>query len=130
MYAYRCVGILCVAHRPLVLTPTAAVAPSLRRRVPLLYRVLLPCPRIHAHSKRDGQPEERAENARAIRIAWADVEFEASVSTVHFNNGERTSEASFHKTLPHDGLGQVRDRHIPPRCVHGFGTRLFALRGL
>ena len=92
--------------------------------------MLLPCPRRHAHSKRDDQPEERAENARAIRIAWADVEFEASLTTVHTNNGERTSEASFHKTLPHDELGQVRDQHIPPRCGHGFGTSLFALRGL
>ena len=92
--------------------------------------MLLPCPRIHAHSKRDDQPEERAENARAIRIAWADVEFEASLTTVHTNNGERTSEASFHKTLPHDELGQVRDQHIPPRCGLGFGTSLFALRGL
>ena len=54
------------------------------------------------------QPLERAENVLRLREEWALNEFLASRSTLHFNNGDRSSAASFHKTLPHDEFGQVR----------------------
>lgn len=40
----------------------------------------------------------------------ADIELTASQATFHVNNGDRSSAGSFHKTLPHDNLGQVRSR--------------------
>ncbi|CAN0414811.1 unnamed protein product, partial [Scytosiphon promiscuus] len=56
---------------------------------------------------RDGQPFARAENALHLRTSFAEIEFEASEDTFHTNNGDRSSAGSFHKTLPHDELGQV-----------------------
>lgn len=53
------------------------------------------------------------------RNEWADIEFRASKRTIHVTNGDRSSAASFHKTLPHDRLGQVRsplDKKIFTPC--------------
>ncbi|CAM9326060.1 unnamed protein product, partial [Laminaria digitata] len=50
---------------------------------------------------------ERAESVLQQRNEWADIEFRVSKPTVHVTNGDRSSAASFHKTLPHDRLGQV-----------------------
>ncbi|CAM9093034.1 unnamed protein product [Laminaria digitata] len=55
----------------------------------------------------NGTPAERAANALAQRVEWAETEFSASEGTLHFNNGDRSSAATFHKSLPHDQLGQV-----------------------
>ncbi|CAM9232439.1 unnamed protein product, partial [Laminaria digitata] len=41
------------------------------------------------------------------RKDWATTEYRASRQTFHENNGDRSSAATFHKTLPHDSLGQV-----------------------
>ncbi|CAN0509326.1 unnamed protein product, partial [Laminaria digitata] len=53
-------------------------------------------------------PAERAANALTQRIEWAETDFTASEGTLHFNNGDRSSAATFHKSLPHDSLGQVQ----------------------
>ena len=53
------------------------------------------------------QPAERAPNVLTQRTDWAETEFTASEGTVHVNNGDRSSAATFHKSLPHDSLGQV-----------------------
>ena len=42
------------------------------------------------------------------RTDWAETEFAASEGTLHVNNGDRSSAATFHKSLPHDSLGQVK----------------------
>ncbi|CAM9376610.1 unnamed protein product [Laminaria digitata] len=55
----------------------------------------------------NGTPAERAANGLTQRIEWAETEFTASEGTLHFNNGDRSSAATFHKSLPHDSLGQV-----------------------
>ncbi|CAN0392390.1 unnamed protein product, partial [Laminaria digitata] len=41
------------------------------------------------------------------RVEWAETEFTASQGTLHANNGDRSSAATFHKSLPHENLGQV-----------------------
>ncbi|CAN0424756.1 unnamed protein product [Scytosiphon promiscuus] len=56
----------------------------------------------------NGTPRERAENILNQRNNFAEIEFFASEDTFHTTNGDRSSAASFHKTLPHDDLGQVR----------------------
>ena len=53
------------------------------------------------------QPKERAFNVLGHRKDWGNIEFRASTKAYHSNNGDRSSAASFHKTLPHDDLGQV-----------------------
>nr|CAQ51446.1 putative vanadium-dependent iodoperoxidase 3 [Laminaria digitata] len=55
----------------------------------------------------NGTPAERAANALAQRIELAETEFAASEGLFHVNNGDRSSAATFHKSLPHDSLGQV-----------------------
>ncbi|CAM9166878.1 unnamed protein product, partial [Laminaria digitata] len=55
----------------------------------------------------NGTPSERAANAMTQRVEWAETEFTASQGTLHENNGDRSSAATFHKSLPHDSLGQV-----------------------
>ncbi|CAM9093102.1 unnamed protein product [Laminaria digitata] len=55
----------------------------------------------------NGTPAERAANALNQRFDWAETEFAASQDTLHLNNGDRSSAATFHKSLPHDSLGQV-----------------------
>lgn len=57
---------------------------------------------------RDVQPAERAASALTQRTEWAETEFAASVGTLHENNGDLSSAATFHKSLPHDNLGQVK----------------------
>ncbi|CAM9112449.1 unnamed protein product, partial [Laminaria digitata] len=52
-------------------------------------------------------PEERAQNVLQQRNRWAEAEFVGSYDTAHVNNGDWSSAATFHKTLPHDSLGQV-----------------------
>ncbi|CAN0335607.1 unnamed protein product, partial [Scytosiphon promiscuus] len=52
-------------------------------------------------------PFDRAANAVHLRTSFAEIEFDASQHTFHTNNGDRSSAASFHKTLPHNELGQV-----------------------
>ena len=54
------------------------------------------------------QPADRAADVLTQRIEWAETEFTASEGTLHFNNGDHSSAAAFHKSLPHDDLGQVR----------------------
>ena len=53
------------------------------------------------------QPKERAFDVLGHRKDWGNIEFRASTKAYHNNNGDRSSAASFHKTLPHDDLGQV-----------------------
>ncbi|CAN0500646.1 unnamed protein product, partial [Scytosiphon promiscuus] len=53
-------------------------------------------------------PTERATNALTQRTQWAETEFMASLGKLHENNGDRSSPATFHKSLPHDILGQVQ----------------------
>ncbi|CAN0526499.1 unnamed protein product, partial [Scytosiphon promiscuus] len=52
-------------------------------------------------------PVGRATKVLKQRQDWAQIEYDASKGTHHFNNGDRSSAASFHKTLPHDEYGQV-----------------------
>ncbi|CAN0552359.1 unnamed protein product [Laminaria digitata] len=44
----------------------------------------------------------------AQRAKWAETEYTASQGTLHKHNGDRSSAATFHKSLPHDNLGQVQ----------------------
>ena len=80
------------------------------------------------------QPLERAENILRARQAWAELEFEASKGTLHVNNGDRSGEASFHKTLPHNEFGEVRTI-VSRDTTHTYNTRetfrrtLYKLRG-
>ncbi|CAM9167488.1 unnamed protein product, partial [Laminaria digitata] len=55
----------------------------------------------------NSQPAERAATALQYRNDMAEIEFTTSQATFHVNNGDRSSAGSFHKTLPHDHLGQV-----------------------
>lgn len=59
---------------------------------------------------RDMQPEQRAANVLQQRNSWAEAEFAGSYETAHVNNGDWSSAATFHKTLPHDILGRVSSR--------------------
>nr|CAF04025.1 vanadium-dependent iodoperoxidase 1 [Laminaria digitata] len=66
-----------------------------------------------------GTPAERAANALNQRIEFAETEFTASEGTLHLNNGDRSSAATFHKSLPHDSLGQVNseDFDLLMECI-------------
>lgn len=90
------------------MTPTAA---NLVCQFNQYYPVLVPFAVFLPLHSRGGQPFDRAANALHLRTNFAEIEFDASEDTFHTNNGDRSSAASFHKTLPHDDLGQVR----PPR---------------
>ncbi|CAN0490226.1 unnamed protein product, partial [Scytosiphon promiscuus] len=52
-------------------------------------------------------PKDRALNVLHQRKNWGTTEFRASTLTSHETIGDRSSAATFHKTLPHDHLGQV-----------------------
>ena len=52
------------------------------------------------------------------RTDWAEIEFAASEGTLHVNNGDRSSAATFHKSLPHDSLGQVNTHVINISAVN------------
>ena len=68
------------------------------------------------------QPAERAANARDTRKAFADIEFEVSAFTIQEDNSQRATEAMFHKTLPHDDLGQVREPGVGLGSSFGLGV--------
>lgn len=69
------------------------------------------------------QPGERAEAAFDFRVGQAELELEGTSAVCHFRNGDVEAdgtpilEGAFHKTLPHDRLGQVRQT----RVHHSFG---------
>lgn len=60
------------------------------------------------------QPGERAEAAFDFRISQAELELGGTSAVCHFRNedvdadGTPIPEGAFHKSLPHDRLGQVK----------------------
>ena len=69
------------------------------------------------------QPLDRATHVRDTREELIDTEFQASLDTCQDgSNDDRSSAARFHKTLPHDDLGQVTNlklcqQQTPPSVI-------------
>lgn len=67
------------------------------------------------------QPLKRAERVLGLREGWAEVEFDASLDTCQDGSAieHATSASTFHKTLPHNELGEV-----PRACLVSLRRRV------